>query len=108
MVDEVAQLLDDLLLGLAVERGDVRKVDRSLAVEGHQQPFLGGGDGGDGRAFAHHVLLHDRRLGGLAGDFVVVLQRHHQHGVRVLAEFHEVGHAADDARRRCFRRRWFC
>ena len=42
-------------------------------------------------------LLHDGGLGRLAGHLVVVLQRHDQHGVRVFAEFHEVGHAADDA-----------
>ena len=83
------------LLGLAVERGDERQIDRSRAVERDQQPFLGAGDGGDVRRAADHVLLHDGGLGRLAGDLVVIFQRHDQHGVRVFAEFHQVGHAAD-------------
>ena len=40
---------------------------------------------------------HDGGLGRLARHFVVILQRHDQHGVRVFPELHEVGHAADDA-----------
>ena len=49
--DQVAQLGDDLLLRLAVERGDERQIDRALLVEGDEQPFLGAGDRRDGRAF---------------------------------------------------------
>ena len=49
VVDQVAQLGDDRLLGLAVERGDVA-ADRPSprAVERDQQAFLGGGDVRDG------------------------------------------------------------
>ena len=36
-------------------------------------------------------------LAALPVDFVVVLQGHDEHGVRVFPEFHEVGHPADDA-----------
>ena len=39
--DQVAQFGDDLLLGLAVEGGDVRQVHRAALVEGYEQPFLG-------------------------------------------------------------------
>ena len=42
--DQVAQLGDDLLFGLAVERGDERQIDRAALVEGDEQPFLGAGD----------------------------------------------------------------
>ena len=51
----------------------------------------------DGRGFADHVLVHDGGFGRLAGHLVVIFQRHDQHGVRVFAEFDQVGHAADDA-----------
>ena len=83
--------------GLAVERGDERQIDRAALVEGDEQPFLGASDLRDGRRLADHVLGHDGGFGRLAGHLVVVLQRHDQHGVRVFAELHEVGHAADDA-----------
>ena len=96
VVDEVAELRDDPLLGLAVERGDVGQVDGAAVVERDEQPLLGAVHRGDGRRAADHVLLHDGRLRRLAGHLVVVFERHDQHGVRVLAEFHEVGHAADD------------
>ena len=95
-VDEIAQLGDDLLLGLAVERGDERQVHCTLAVEGNEQPLLGGCDGCDGRRAADDVLVHDGRLGGLARHLVIVFQRHDEHRVGVLAEFHQIGHAADD------------
>ena len=43
-VDQVAQLGDDRVLGLAVERADERQIDRAALVEGGEQPFLGAGD----------------------------------------------------------------
>ena len=97
MEDEVAEFGNDLLLGLAVECGDERQIDRPSLVEGDEQSFLGAPDRRDGRVLADHVLRHDGGLGGLARRLVVVLQRHDEHRVRVLAELHEVGHAADDA-----------
>ena len=81
----------------------IGQVDAAGAVERHQQPFLGGGDGGDRRALADHVPQQDRGLGRLAGHLVVIFQGHDQHGVRVFAEFHEVGHAADDGAVGAFR-----
>ena len=68
-----------------------------MLVEGNKQSFLGTGNRGDGRLLADHVLLHDGGFLGLAGDLVIFFQRHDEHGVGVLAEFDEVGHAADDA-----------
>ena len=44
MEDQVAQFGDDLFLGLAVERGDERQIDRAALVEGDEQPFLGTAD----------------------------------------------------------------
>ena len=68
-----------------------------LLVERDQQPFLGAMRRAvTGGRLPDHVLAHDGGLGRLAGHLVVVLQRHDQHGVRVFAELHEVGHAADD------------
>ena len=66
-------------------------------VQGDEQPFFGASDLCDGRRLADHVLHHDGGLGRLAGHFVIVLQGHDEHRVRVLPEFHEVGHAADNA-----------
>ena len=63
--DQVAQFGDDLLLGLAVEGGDVRQVHRAALVEGYEQSFLGAADLGDGRGLAHHVLGHDGGFGRL-------------------------------------------
>ena len=94
--DQVAQLGDHPLLRLAVERSDEGQIDRALLVEGDEQPLLGAGDRRDGRLAAHHVLLHDGGLASLAGDLVVLLQAHDEHGVGVLAELDQVGHAADD------------
>ena len=48
-----------------------------------------------GGVLADDVLEQDRGFGGLAGHLVVIFQRHDQHGVRVFAEFDDVGHAAD-------------
>jgi hypothetical protein len=81
------------------DRAAVDALTPTLAplVEGNEQPFLGALDVRDGRGLADHVLVHDGSFGGLAGDLVVVLQGHDQHRVRVLPEFHQVGHAADDA-----------
>ena len=56
LVDQVAQFVDDLTRRAAVEGGDVGQVDTAAVVQGHQQPFLGVADRGDGRAAAHHVL----------------------------------------------------
>ena len=95
--DQIAQFGDDLLLGLAVERGDERQVHRAALVQRDQQSFLGAADVRDGRGLADHVLEHDGGFGRLARHLVVILQGHDQHGVRVFPEFHEVGHAADDA-----------
>ncbi len=75
----------------------IRQVHRAALVERHEQSFLGAADVRDGRRLADHVLGHDRGLGRLARHLVVILQRHDQHGVRVFLEFHEIGHAADDA-----------
>ena len=52
-----------------------------------------------GGAPAHHVLRHDGGLRRLAGGLVVVLEGHDEHGVRVLAELHQVRHPADDRAR---------
>jgi len=43
----------------------------------------------------HYVVVHDGRLLGQARALVVVLQGHDQHGVRIVAERHEVRHAPD-------------
>ena len=51
----------------SVERRDVGQVDTAALVEGDEQPFLGGADGGDGRARPDHVPLHDGGLRGRAG-----------------------------------------
>ena len=66
-------------------------------VEGYEQSFLGTADLGDRRSLAHHVLGHDGGFGGLSRHLVVILKGHDQHGIGVFAEFHEVGHPADDA-----------
>ena len=96
MEDQVAQLGDDLLLGLAIERGDVRQVHHAPLVEGHEQSFLGAADVGDGRGLADHVLGHDGGFGRLSRHLVVIFQGHDQHGVRVFAELDQVGHPAND------------
>ncbi len=51
----------------------------------------------DGRRLSHHVLGHDGGFGRLPRNFVVILQGHDQHRVRVFPEFHEIGHSADHA-----------
>ena len=43
----------------------------------------------------HHVVVHDGRFLGPARALVIVLQGHDQHGVRIIAEGHQVGHAPD-------------
>ena len=96
--DQVAQLGDDRLLGLAVELRDERQIDAPSLVEGDQQPFLGAARRDvTGGVLPTTSLRHDGGFGRLARHLVVVLQRHDQHGVRVFAELDEVGHAADDA-----------
>ena len=97
MKDQVAQLVDHLLLGLGIERGDERQVHRAALIQRDEQPLLGAPDVRDGRGLADHVLDHDGGFGRLPRALVVILQRHDQHGVRVFPELHEVGHAADDA-----------
>ena len=93
--DQRAQFGDHRVLGLAVEAGDERQIDRTLLVKRDEQPFLGAGDGGDGWGPAHHVFEQDRGFLRLARDLVVLFERHDQHGVRILAELHHVRHAAD-------------
>ena len=95
VVDQVAQLGDDPVFRLAVERGDVGQVDGPAMIERDEQPLLGVLDRGDGRWPADDVVVHDGGLGRRAGDLVVFLQCHDEHGVRVLAELDQVGHAAD-------------
>ena len=48
-----------------------------------------------GGAAPDHVVVHDGRFLGQARALVVVLQGHDQHGVRIVAERHEVRHAPD-------------
>ena len=95
LVDEVAQLGDDLADWGLVERGDEGQVHHAALVEGDQQPFLGALHGRPWRVAPDHVVVQDGRLLGQARALVIVLQGHDQHGVRIVAERHEVGHAPD-------------
>ena len=95
LVDEVAQLGDDLAHRGLIERGDVGQIDDAALVEGDQQPFLGALHGRPRRVPPDHVVVHDGRLLGQARALVIVLQGHDQHGVRIVAERHEVRHAPD-------------
>ena len=73
----------------------IGQIDDAALVEGDQQPFLGALDGRARRVAPDHVLVHDGGLLGQARALVIVLQGHDQHGVRIVAELHEVGHAPD-------------
>ena len=94
--DQVAQFLNDLFFRLAVQLCDEVGVNTAVLVERNQQSLLGRIHAGDRGMPADHVFDQDRTLGRLAGDLVVILERHHQHGVGVFPELHEVGHSAND------------
>ena len=95
-IDQVAQFGDDFAFGFAVELTDERQIDLASLVKRDQESFLGGFHFRHRRDFADHVPLHDGGLGRFAGDLVVILQRHDEHGVRVFPEFDQIGHAAND------------
>ena len=91
MENQVAQLGNDLVLGLAVECGNERQFHSAPLVEGNEQPFLGTLDVGNGRYLAHHVFGHNGRQGGFPSHLVVVLKRHDKHRVGVLANLTRLG-----------------
>ena len=95
LIDEVAQLGDDLPDGRRIERRDIRQINDAPLVQGDQQPFLGALHGRSWRVAPDHVVVHDGRFLGQARALVIVLQGHDQHGVRIVAERHEVRHAPD-------------
>ena len=97
VVDQLAEFFDDRCFRLAVKLRDEGQVNAAFAVEGHQQPFLGAGDFGDRLVLAHHVARHDGGFFGGVGFLVVFLQGQYQNGVGIVAEYDDVGHAADDA-----------
>jgi hypothetical protein len=73
----------------------MRQIDRAALIEGDQQAVLGALHGCDGRAAADHILVHDGGFLGRAGGLVIMLQGHDQHGVRIIAELDQIGHAPD-------------
>ena len=95
LVDEVAQLGDDLADWGSIQRGDEGQIHDAPLVEGDQQPFLGALHGRPWRVAPDHVVVQDGGLLGQARALVIVLQGHDQHGVRIVAERHEVRHAPD-------------
>ena len=95
--DQIAQLGNHLLFGLAIQLGNERHINLAALIQRYKQSFIGTTDVRDRRSPANYVPEHDGGFGRLARAFVVILQGHDQHGVRVFPEFHEVGHSADSA-----------
>jgi hypothetical protein len=64
LVDEVAQLRDDLADWRPIQRGDEGQIDAAALIQGDQEPFLGALHGRPRRVAPHHVVVQD---GGFLG-----------------------------------------
>jgi hypothetical protein len=78
-----------------IQHGNEGQVHHAALVQGDQESLLGALDGGPWRVASDHIVVQDSRLLGQARALVIVLQGHDQHGIRIVAEHHEVRHTPD-------------
>ena len=93
--DQLAQLGQNSIPVLAVQRRDIAEIDPPALIERDQQAFLRRRNRRDGRSRPDHVLQQDSRFRGLPRRLVIFLEGHDQKGVRILAKPDQVRHAPD-------------